>query len=169
MPSSRDSIREAEDLFIDAVGSAIEFWGFKRILGFVWAWLYLEGEPRSAGAIGERLDLSKAAVSTAIAQLEHWGCVWRIRKPGDRHELYSAEQDIWRMVSRVFRERELRKLDQSLESFDRAMHLARDARAKGLHSRIERLASLARIAKTALQLALDRGRADIRPLKRPAP
>jgi hypothetical protein len=78
------------------------------------------------------------------------------------------------MVSRVFRERELRKVDQSVETFDRVLRIARDAmsrdataraRAKAIYARVERLASLARIAKTALVLALERGRADLRPLR----
>jgi HTH-type transcriptional regulator, glycine betaine synthesis regulator len=174
LSATPDQLRESEDLFVHEVGSAIEFWGFKRILGQVWAWLYLEGEARSAAAIAGRLGLSKAAVSTAIAQLEHWGCVSRMRQPGERRELYLAEQDVWRMVSRVFRERELRKVDQSLDVFDRVMRLAKESmsrdlpwrhRARAIHGRVDRLASLARIAKTALVLALDRGRADIRQLR----
>jgi len=174
MPAAPDPLRQSEDLFIEAVGAAIEFWGFKRILGHVWAWLYLQGDPRSAAEIGQRLGLSKGAVSTSVAQLEHWGCIHRIRKPGERRELYRAEQDVWRMVSRVFRERELRKVEQSLEAFERVLQLAKDAtgrdpgtraRAKAIHAKVERLASLARVAKTVMILALERGRADLRPLQ----
>ena len=48
------TLSQAEDLFIELVGSAIEFWGFKRILGNVWGVLYLSEEGLTAGEV---LDL----------------------------------------------------------------------------------------------------------------
>ena len=38
-----------EAIAVDAVGNCIEFWGFKRNQGRVWALLYLRGTPMSAG------------------------------------------------------------------------------------------------------------------------
>lgn len=170
-----DPFRGAEDQFLDAVGSAIEFWGFKRVFGHVWAWLYLVAEERTAADIGERLGLSKAAVSTALAELERWGCVHRVRPPGDRRERLLAESDVWRMVSRVFREREMRKIEQTLQRLDGSVRSAREAadrdpatrpRLKPFLARVERITALARVARATMQIALERGRADVRPLQR---
>lgn len=165
------TLSQAEDLFIELVGSAIEFWGFKRILGNVWAVLFLTEQGLTAGEVGERLGISKAAVSTAVAELERWSCVRRVRSPGERAEVLVAEQDIWRMVSRVFRERELRMIEHSVETLEKVLRLARGdstARARFLVKRLERMTSLARVAKSTLQLVLDRGKADLRPLQQPA-
>jgi DNA-binding transcriptional regulator GbsR (MarR family) len=169
-------VREAEDLFIDLVGGAIEFWGFKRILGNVWAVLFLSEGGLTANELGERLGISKAAVSTAVTELERWSCVRRQRAPGERAEVLVAEQDIWRMVSRVFRERELRMIESSVTTLEKVMRLIKSgshadasqrARAKFIQGRLERMTLLARVAKTTLQLVLDRGKADLRPLQQP--
>lgn len=164
-------LREAEDRFIDAVGGAIEFWGFKRILGHIWAWLYLEAAPRDAPAIGKRLGLSKAAVSTSLKELESWGCVSRIRRPGERRELFEAEQDIWAMVSRVFRQRELPRVQKAVETFDEVRETlehvggAEKAAARAMRERVERLQGMAAIGVQALESVLDQGLADVRPLR----
>ena len=50
-----------EAMATDAVGQVIEFWGFKRNHGRVWALLYLRDEPLSAAHIEEELALSKGA------------------------------------------------------------------------------------------------------------
>ena len=151
-------LRESEDRFIDAVGEAIEFWGFKRILGHTWAWLYLAGEPQDAAAIGKRLGLSKAAVSTALKELEAWGCLRRFRRPGERRELFEAEQDVWAMVTRVFRQRELPRIVKTVEAFDGVREsLKKKPAGKEMEERVERLTDLAHIAIATMQSVLDGG------------
>ena len=44
---------------------------------------------------------------------------------GERREHYEAETNIWKPVSRVFRERELRWIQTALEAFERARQGAR--------------------------------------------
>jgi len=158
-----DPIVDAEDRFIDAVGAAIEFWGFKRILGHTWAFLYLAGEPRDAAAIVKRLKVSKAAVSTALGELENWGCVHRFKRPGERRELFEAEQDVWAMVTRVFRNRELPRIQKTIDSFERVRAALGEAKgpskdaARGMDERVERLAGFALIAVEMMKSALDQG------------
>lgn len=174
VPRNDDPLRDVEDRFIDAVGGAIEFWGFRRVLGHVWGWLYLQGVPRTAPEIVSRLQLSKAAVSTSLAELEHWGCVRRFRRPGSRREMFEAEQDVWAMVSRVFRERELRKVQQVASTLDAVGNelkalakkpgIARDE-ARTRLDRVQGLGDLAQFATVAIQGFLDQGLADVRPLK----
>ena len=71
---------------MDAVGNVIEFWGFKRNQGRVWALLYLRGEPLTAGEIERELELSKGGVSMLLRDLERWGvisaCARRARVAG---------------------------------------------------------------------------------------
>ena len=104
----------------DAVGALMEFWGFKRVMGRVWTILYLRGEPLAAADLCEQLEISSGAASMTLAELEHWGVVRRTRRPGDRREYFEAETDIWKMISRVLRERELSQVQRALEVFDRA-------------------------------------------------
>lgn len=95
-----------EAIAVDAVGNVIEFWGFKRNQGRVWALLYLRGEPLTAGEIERELDLSKGGVSMLLRDLERWGVIQRVRLPQDSAWRYAAETDLVRMVTHVIEERE---------------------------------------------------------------
>lgn len=156
----------------DAVGALMEFWGFKRVMGRAWATLYLHGEALTAAELCERLEISSGAASMTLAELERWGVVLRSRKAGDRREWFEAESDIWRMISRVLRERELLLVDRSLDVFERAQdHLAsapvaERLRAQALLGRLENLIQLARVGKSVLTGIVERGRADLSPLVR---
>ncbi len=129
---------------VESVGRLIEFWGFKRALGRVWALLYLAPQPLSAAEIGDKLTMSSGAVSMALNELQLWGTVTRAHKPADRKEYFRAEEDIWKMVTRVLSDRELREVDSACETFQRAeetlkeqSHDAKERAAKEEHSDLD--------------------------------
>lgn len=97
----------------DAVGALMEFWGFKRAMGRMWTILYLSEEPLSAQTLGERLSMSAGAVSMTLQELQKWGAVRKTWRPGERRDYYEPETSIWKMVSRVFRQRELLQIRRS--------------------------------------------------------
>lgn len=97
----------AEIAVADAIGRLMQFWGFKRPMGRLWTMLYLSPEPLSATTLGETLKMSAGAVSMALSELEKWSAVTRTWIPGDRRDYFIAESDIWKLVQRVMREREL--------------------------------------------------------------
>ncbi|MEZ4362194.1 MAG: hypothetical protein R3B48_18545 [Kofleriaceae bacterium] len=118
--SLEDPARDAVLLMADAIGALMEAWGFKRNLGRLWTILYLEDRPLSAPEIGERLALSSGAVSMLLGELGQWGAARKTWVVGERREHYEAETSIWKMVSRVFRERELRWIQTAREQFELA-------------------------------------------------
>ena len=71
-----------ESMAIEAVGQVIEFWGFKRNQGRVWALLYLRGESFSAAEVESILRLSKGGVSMLLRDLERWKVISRVRHAG---------------------------------------------------------------------------------------
>ena len=173
----RMATREEESELIhevaDAVGALMEFWGFKRVMGRLWTVLYLTGEPLGAAELCERLAISSGAASMTLADLERWGVVKRSRKPGDRREYFEAETDIWKMVSRVLRERELSQIDRAVEVFDRARErLTRavppgeQARIARMVDRIARLGDLARVGRGLLTAMVQQHKVDLAPLVR---
>src|SRR6476660_10272790 len=132
-PPGKDRIDPAVLRVADAVGALIEGWGFKRNMGRMWAVLYLEDHPLTAAELGERLGLSTGSVSMLLTELIQWGIVKKAWVVGERREHYEAETSIWKMVSRVFRERELNWIKTASEQFQRAgeeLGGARDARRK---------------------------------------
>jgi len=105
----------------ELVGRLMHFWGFKRPMGRVWSILYLNEQPLTAADLAEALKMSAGAMSMALSELEKWGAVHRAWIPGDRRDFFSAESDIWALVQRVMRERELslvREFTRSLKAAD---------------------------------------------------
>jgi DNA-binding transcriptional regulator GbsR (MarR family) len=143
----------------DAIGALMESWGFKRNMGRMWALLYLEHAPLSAADIGLRLELSSGAVSMLLAELQQWSAVKKTWVPGERRDYYEAETNIWKPVSRVFRERELRWIQTALEEFEAARAelgtpAAGDPHAKMVATRIDGLTELARVGASLLESVL---------------
>lgn len=160
----------------DAVGGLMEFWGFKRNMGRMWTVLYTEPKPLSAADLAERLSLSSGAVSMLLSDLTQWGVVKKAWVPGERRDYYEAEPSIWKMVSRVFRERELRQIQEAIEVFAEATDRletsageadSEDERARSTLAleRIEGLAQLAMIGRQLLDAILSGESVDASPLQ----
>jgi DNA-binding transcriptional regulator GbsR (MarR family) len=154
----------------DAVGSLMESWGFKRNKGRLWAVLYFENRPLPAAEIGDRLSLSSGSVSMLLTELQEWGAVKKAWVPGERKEYFEAETSIWKMVSRVFRERELQWIRTALDSFEEggraiAGAVGGDERTALIATRIEGLVDLTRVTAQLLEAALQGESVDALPIK----
>lgn len=152
----------------DAVGALLEGWGFKRNMGRMWTVLYLEDRPLSAAELGERLRLSTGSVSMLLTEMQEWGAVKKAWVVGERREHYEAETSIWKMVSRVFRERELVWIRTAQEQFGAAAEAFRPsggARDKLISERITGLAQLAQVGATLLEAVLQGESVDALPIK----
>jgi DNA-binding transcriptional regulator GbsR (MarR family) len=151
----------------DAVGALMESWGFKRNMGRLWTVLYLENRPLPAAEIGDRLSLSAGAVSMLLNEMQEWGAVKKAWVPGERREYFEAETSIWKMVSRVMRERELGWLKTALEAFEEGGRQIAplDARSQLIAQRVEGLAQLTQVTVSLLEAALQGESVDALPIK----
>jgi HTH-type transcriptional regulator, glycine betaine synthesis regulator len=100
----------------EAIGQVMELWGFKRIHGMIWMYVFLQPEPVSAQDIRQALGISSGLVSMTLAELQHWDVVHRQTVPGDRKDYYTAEFNIWRPILKVLREREYYQITTALEA-----------------------------------------------------
>jgi DNA-binding transcriptional regulator GbsR (MarR family) len=142
--------REAELLAADAIGDVIEHWGFRKALGRVWTVLYLADEALCATDLGERLQMSSGAVSMSLTELQRWGVVRRVWKPGERREFYEAETDFWKMISRVVHDRERSLVGSVRERLETARAMLRRAPSTAANrARVERLGRLLQFAAAA--------------------
>lgn len=176
--SSRESARvlwPSEALVSDVVGRLIEFWGFKRNMGRVWAVLYLSPEPMSAEDLRNALTLSSGAVSMTLSELSRWGVVRKVWVQGERRDFYTAEVHLWRMISRVFNEREKAEIASAIEAFGEALRdlerIETDdpqvrARVKLQRERIGNLLELAKLGQQLLDALLATAKLDAEPLVR---
>ena len=164
---AEDDIEAAELRVAEVIGHLMEFWGFKAVMGRIWAILYLSPEALSAAELGDRLALSTGAISMALQDLQKWGVVKKTWRPGERRDYYEPETSIWKMVSRVFRERELAQIRAAIEIFQETLaELGKDRkRNRFIGERIESLLNLARLGEALLAAILDGHKIDLTPLR----
>lgn len=152
-----------EAVAIDAVGNTIEFWGFKRNQGRVWALLYLRDVALTAAEIEHELELSKGGVSMLLRDLERWAVILRVRTPGDTSWRYRAETDLLKMARQVIAEREFAFIARIRADLEEARRLAEaDARTtKAQVQRLHKMELLAEATERALKLFLKSSRLDV--------
>jgi DNA-binding transcriptional regulator GbsR (MarR family) len=158
---------ESERIVSDAIARLMVLWGFKRNMGRVWTLLYLSDEPLAAHVLRERLQLSAGAISMTLNELARWGVVRKVWRQGDRHDYYEAESSLWKMISRVLRERERAEIVWAIEAFEDALATLKRredpgaaARMSIQHERIEQLLELARLGRSMLDALIDNARMD---------
>jgi DNA-binding transcriptional regulator GbsR (MarR family) len=158
---------QSERIVSDAVGRLMVLWGFKRNMGRVWTLLYLSDEPLPAHALRERLQLSAGAISMTLNELARWGVVRKVFRQGDRHDYYEAESSLWKMISRVLRERERAEVVLAIEAFEDALAALRrrdadpsEPRVRVQSERIQQLLELARLGRSMLDSVIDNARLD---------
>lgn len=152
----------------DAVGALMEAWGFRRNMGRMWAVLYLENHPLTAADLGERLGLSTGSVSALVNELVQWNIIKKTWVVGERREHFEAETSIWKMVSRVFRERELHWIRTAHEAFADAgkqLESGDDERHRLIAARIAGLTQLAAVGEHLLETMLEGEAIDSLPIK----
>ena len=152
-----------ESIAVEAVGNVIEFWGFKRNQGRVWALLYLRDVALTAAEIEEELGLSKGGVSMLTRDLEGWGVLMRVRTPGDSSWRYRAETDLAQMARKVIEQREFSFISRIRADLEEARKLAEaDKRTpKAQVKRLARMEALAEATEKALRLFLKTSRLDV--------
>jgi len=152
-----------EALAVDAVGSVIDFWNFKRNHGRVWALLYLRDRALTAAELQEALGLSKGAVSMLVRELEQWGVVTRARSTSAEAQRFVAETDLMKMLGRVLSAREAGLVASVKQDLEEAESLARSELAldRAVLDRLRRMRSLATMVDRALRLFLTTARLDL--------
>ena len=106
---------------IESVGELIKFWGFSKHHGRIWTLLYLREAPQCSADIQDLLQMSAGLVSMSVKELLHWEVIAKVWVEGDRRDFYAANTDLWRMMTRVVREREAHLLAGARRNLDDAL------------------------------------------------
>lgn len=78
--------------FIDAAGNTTHSFGLGKLIGRLFALLYLSPEPLCLDQIAEKLHISKASASIAVRQLAGWQAVYKVETfERRRRDFYQAE------------------------------------------------------------------------------
>jgi HTH-type transcriptional regulator, glycine betaine synthesis regulator len=122
-PSTEAQLEDLTREFVNNLGRIADFFGFNRLMGQLYAILFLSPEPLTLDDMVEKLKSSKGNVSINIRALERWGLVRQIYKLADRKNYYEAETDIWKAVSGILQERERKESRQMVTSLSHSISM----------------------------------------------
>jgi DNA-binding transcriptional regulator GbsR (MarR family) len=94
-------MHEAVQQLVERMALICEKEGMPRIGGRILGYLLATDQTVSLDDLAERLQASKASVSTNARMLEQFGMIQRVSVMGDRRDFYRVEDDPWARMLRV--------------------------------------------------------------------
>lgn len=92
------NLERAQHNFIEGIGHLSSTLGFSKVMGQLYALLYLSDRPLSLDDMVKRLAISKGSASINIRELEEKGAVKRIWMRGSRRNFYEAEANLAKII-----------------------------------------------------------------------
>jgi DNA-binding transcriptional regulator GbsR (MarR family) len=124
-----DAVGQAKAEFVEGMGRVADFWGVGKVMGRLWAVLYLNPEPMTMDELTAAVGITKGHTSTNLRALIRVGLVQKGWKANDRKDYYSAETDLWAFVKGFLRVRQNQEFEQALGSTVRALAFLEQGRA----------------------------------------
>lgn len=101
----RDATREPLDAFVEQMGLIAQSENLPRIAGRMIGLFLVEGRTFGLKELSERLQVSRASVSTNARLLSQFGLLERVAVPGDRQDYYRLAPDPYSRMLRQMVER----------------------------------------------------------------
>jgi DNA-binding transcriptional regulator GbsR (MarR family) len=122
----QDALPEAVRRFVLEWGNLGERWGVNRSVSQIHALLYASKEPLAAEDIADVLGIARSNVSNSLRELQSWNIIRSVPILGDRRTFYTAETDLWNLVSRIAAGRKARELDPAAAALRQCVELSRE-------------------------------------------
>ena len=106
----------------DEVGNFIQYWGFKKIHGKIWAHLYLSSEPLDAADLQKRLNISKSLASISLTDLLQYNVILKRGKGPKDTTVYVCNPEVRSVVLEVLKKREAQILNNVEREFTSLQH-----------------------------------------------
>ena len=98
---------------VEAAGHASQSLGVGRVMGQIFAYLYLCRDPRSLDDLTSALGISKGSASMGVRQLEQWGALEKVWVKGDRKDYYKARDAFGKIIKNVIRDLAGKRIESS--------------------------------------------------------
>jgi DNA-binding transcriptional regulator GbsR (MarR family) len=123
---TNDILPEAVRRFVLEWGNLGERWGVNRSVSQIHALLYASKKPLAAEEIADLLGIARSNVSNSLRELQSWNIIRSVPILGDRRAFYTAETDLWNLVSRIAAGRKARELDPAAAALRECVEMTRD-------------------------------------------
>ena len=111
--------------FVLEWGNLGERWGVNRSVSQIHALLYVSKNPLAAEEIADLLGIARSNVSNSLRELQTWNIIRSVPILGDRRTFYTAETDLWNLVSRIAAGRKARELDPAAAALRECVEMTR--------------------------------------------
>jgi len=91
---------------VDALGTFIKYWGFRKLDGQIWCLLYLSKEALQPSEMASYLGVSKASITISVKELLEYSVIEERPVSGQKRSAYASSGDIAEVVRGVLRKRE---------------------------------------------------------------
>src|ERR1700683_4141316 len=122
----KDSVPIAVRQFVLEWGNLGERWGVNRSVSRITSLLYASKGPLAAEDIADTLGIARSNVSNSLRELQSWNIMRSVPILGDGRTCYTAETDLWNLVSRIAAGRKARELDPAAAALRECVEMARD-------------------------------------------
>jgi len=124
-----ENLSKARDRFIEGIGRLATTVGVSRVIGQLYAVLFLSDKPLSLNDMVERLKISKGNASLNIRELEKLGVVKKVWVKGDRKDFYEAEFDFEKIIGSAVIEAVKSRMKIARNTLVETENLLEDARS----------------------------------------
>jgi len=135
-----ENLAKARDNFIEGIGHLASSVGLSRVIGQLYAMLFLSNEPLCLDDMAERLKISKGNASVNIRELEKLGVVRKVWVKGSRKDFYEAELNLEKLIKNGIVAAVKRRMDMILETVIRTENLVK--KVKGMAKEEKKMAEL---------------------------
>ncbi|MFM8315653.1 MAG: GbsR/MarR family transcriptional regulator [Deltaproteobacteria bacterium] len=134
----------------DQIGDFIQYWGFRKVEGRIWTYLFLAETPLNAEQLMDRTGISKAMLSLSLAELLKYDVIRKAFPDKERHQAYLINPNVMEVIGNVLRTRERQLLGKIESSFVLAAKSSSSENSPSINH--ERLEFLGQMIKAATQL-----------------
>src|SRR5580693_813408 len=120
-----ETLPEVVKRFVLEWGNLGERWGVNRSVSQIHALLYASKNPLAAEEIADLLGIARSNVSNSLRELQTWNIIRSVPILGDRRTFYTAETDLWNLVSRIAAGRKARELDPAAAALRECVEMTR--------------------------------------------
>jgi len=121
--SKSETHQQAIEQFVLLWGEMASAWGINKTMAQIHALLYAEDQPLDTDNIMEQLSISRGNANMNLRNLLQWQLVHKVHFKGQRKDYYTAEKDVWNIVSVVVHERQLREVEPIKENLVECLRL----------------------------------------------
>lgn len=120
---SRAPYQQAEEQFVLLWGEMASAWGINKTMAQIHALLYARSEALDTDTIMSQLGISRGNANMNLRNLMQWQLVHKVHFKGQRKDFYTAEKDVWSIVSTLIGERQQREIAPIRENLEECLRV----------------------------------------------